>query len=146
MPSSWSTEVDEICTALRERKPRTLPMNAEKSVFKPSASTNAVHIADPAGPDIAWSSVLIERDLDSSLPLGVMLSIRVQNKVTWTDFIMSIIRSGPSASKNCFLTGGSLRAEQRASNMFSMNSVSSACMGSRRRNCWINVNVGRGGS
>lgn len=37
----------------------TLPMNAEKSAFRPSASTKVSQQAVPAGPDIAKSRTLI---------------------------------------------------------------------------------------
>src|SRR6266404_218622 len=50
--------------------------------------------------------------------------------------IVSTMRSTPSLFKKSFLISGSARAEHSESNTFSINSVSSASVGSRRRNCW----------
>lgn len=91
-------------------------MNAEKRVLSPSISTNFSHSGMPAVPCIAKSSVLIARVRESFFSLS-----------------MRHINSVPSPSRNAALTFGSERAEQRASKMFSMNSVSSALVGSRRR-------------
>lgn len=52
-------------------------------------------------------------------------------------FIIKSIRSGPSADKNSSLFVVSFKAEHRLSKTFSINSVSSASYGSRRRYCCI---------
>ena len=85
--------------------------------------------------DIAWSSVLIERDRACILSLADSVTIYALLSKLGTYFIMRIIRSTPSDFKKRVLTSGSTKAEQSVSNIFSINSDSSASTGSRRRNC-----------
>lgn len=51
----------------------TLPMKAENNVLSPRASTNARQAAEPEGPDIAKSSVLIALDLACDFSLWMTL-------------------------------------------------------------------------
>ena len=111
-------------------------MRAGKRVFNPDASTNASQLATPPAPDSAWSITLILRERDCFFSLHV--SRKHKDRLRFrseTNFIVKTMRSTPSLFRKSSLIAGSARAEQRTSNKFSMNSVSSASRGSWKRYC-----------